>query len=206
MVIMAHFIDDDWNLHKRVFNFCQVAHPDTIGKAIEKCLEGWGIDRLFIVTVDNASSNDVAIVYLVKKFKGRNGLVLDGTENLVSSSVTVELEFNLNLGCSFGFTKDQLVPMGSQIARVREHASSGVEVEVRAKASWRMTRRKMPPHRGAHRGGGRGGREAGRIQPEEQPIVQAANPTAPVTQADLAVMEQRHQDMLRAALALFHAA
>ncbi|KAA0034838.1 putative transposase [Cucumis melo var. makuwa] len=33
--------------------------------------------KLFTVTVDNASSNDVAIAYLVKKFKGRNGLVLD---------------------------------------------------------------------------------------------------------------------------------
>ncbi|KAA0046445.1 zinc finger BED domain-containing protein RICESLEEPER 2-like [Cucumis melo var. makuwa] len=29
--------------------------------------------KLFTVTVDNASSNDVAIAYLVKKFKGRNG-------------------------------------------------------------------------------------------------------------------------------------
>ncbi|KAA0062344.1 zinc finger BED domain-containing protein RICESLEEPER 2-like isoform X3 [Cucumis melo var. makuwa] len=75
MVITAHFIDDDWNLHKRILNFCQVANHkgDTIGRAIEKCLEGWGIDRLFTVTVDNASSNDVAIAYLVKKFKGRNG-------------------------------------------------------------------------------------------------------------------------------------
>ncbi|KAA0034808.1 putative transposase [Cucumis melo var. makuwa] len=80
MVLTAHFIDDDWNLHKRILNFCQVANHkgDTIGRAIEKCLEGWGIDRLFTVTVDNASSNDVAIAYLVKKFKGRNGLVLDG--------------------------------------------------------------------------------------------------------------------------------
>ncbi|KAA0041565.1 putative transposase [Cucumis melo var. makuwa] len=75
MVITAHFIDDDWNLHKRILNFCQVANHkgDTIGRAIEKCLEGWGIDRLFTITVDNASSNDVAIAYLVKKFKGRNG-------------------------------------------------------------------------------------------------------------------------------------
>ncbi|KAA0048211.1 hypothetical protein E5676_scaffold265G001940 [Cucumis melo var. makuwa] len=30
--------------------------------------------------------------------------------------------------------------MGSQIARVRERASLGAETEVRAKASWRMTR------------------------------------------------------------------
>ncbi|TYK28189.1 putative transposase [Cucumis melo var. makuwa] len=48
------------------------------GRAIEKCLEGWGIDRLFTITVDNASSNDATIAYLVKKFKGRNELVLDG--------------------------------------------------------------------------------------------------------------------------------
>ncbi|KAA0066648.1 gag-protease polyprotein [Cucumis melo var. makuwa] len=38
----------------------------------------------------------------------------------------------------------------------------------------------MPPRRGARRGGGRGSRGAGRTQPEEEPAVQAANPTAPV--------------------------
>ncbi|KAA0040350.1 zinc finger BED domain-containing protein RICESLEEPER 4-like [Cucumis melo var. makuwa] len=39
----------------RILNFCQVANHkgDTIGRAIEKCLEGWGIDRLFTVTIDN---------------------------------------------------------------------------------------------------------------------------------------------------------
>ncbi|KAA0057694.1 histone H2B.3-like [Cucumis melo var. makuwa] len=59
----------------------------------------------------------------------------------------------------------------------------------------------MPPHRG-----GKGGKGAGRTQPEEQPAIQAANPTAAVTQADLAAMEKRNQDMLRDALAPFHAA
>ncbi|TYK00165.1 histone H2B.3-like [Cucumis melo var. makuwa] len=63
----------------------------------------------------------------------------------------------------------------------------------------------MPPRRGARRGG-REGRGAGRTQPEEQPAVQTANPTTLVTQADLAVMEQRYQDMLHATLAPFHAA
>ncbi|KAA0040303.1 uncharacterized protein E6C27_scaffold460G00030 [Cucumis melo var. makuwa] len=64
----------------------------------------------------------------------------------------------------------------------------------------------MPPRRGVRQGGGRRGREAGRTQPKEQPVVQAANPTAFVTQADLAVMEKRYQDMLRDALAPFHVA
>ncbi|KAA0042900.1 hypothetical protein E5676_scaffold108G001220 [Cucumis melo var. makuwa] len=44
------------------------------------------------------------------------------------------------LRCSIGFTRDQLVPTGSQIARVWERASSGAEAELKAKARWRMTR------------------------------------------------------------------
>ncbi|KAA0035249.1 hypothetical protein E5676_scaffold173G00350 [Cucumis melo var. makuwa] len=44
------------------------------------------------------------------------------------------------LRCSFAFTKDQLVPTRSQIARVRKRASLRAEAEVRAKVSWRMTR------------------------------------------------------------------
>ncbi|KAA0040311.1 hypothetical protein E5676_scaffold142G004600 [Cucumis melo var. makuwa] len=61
--------------------------------------------------------------------------------------------YMLRIGVSFGYTTDQFVlgvffgspktryvPTGSQIARVRERASSGAEVEVRARASWRLTR------------------------------------------------------------------
>ncbi|KAA0025865.1 histone H2B.3-like [Cucumis melo var. makuwa] len=51
-----------------------------------------------------------------------------------------------------------------------------------------------------------GGRGAGRGQSEEQPAVSAVDRNAPVTQADLAAMEQRYQDMLQAALAPFLAA
>ncbi|TYK09787.1 gag-protease polyprotein [Cucumis melo var. makuwa] len=50
------------------------------------------------------------------------------------------------------------------------------------------------------RRGGREGRGARRTQPEEQPAVQAVNPTAPVTQADFAAMEKRYREMLRDAL------
>ncbi|KAG8484996.1 hypothetical protein CXB51_021203 [Gossypium anomalum] len=41
-------------------------------------LDERGIDKLFTVTVDNASSNDVAIGYLRKKFNPRGGLVQNG--------------------------------------------------------------------------------------------------------------------------------
>ncbi|TYK09566.1 ty3-gypsy retrotransposon protein [Cucumis melo var. makuwa] len=107
-------------------------------------------------------------------------------------------------------TEDQIfVPTGAHVARVWERARDWVEADVEAKASWRAIRSnrgRMPPRRGARRGGGRGGRGAGRGQPEEQSAVPAVDPNAPVTQADLAAMEQRYQNMLQAALAPFLAA
>ena len=41
MVLTAHFIDQDWKLHKRILNFCPItSHKGAIiGKKIEKCLE-----------------------------------------------------------------------------------------------------------------------------------------------------------------------
>ena len=69
MCLTAHFIDNDWKLQKRVLNFCPVySHKgDDIGKAVEKCLLEWGLDKIFCITVDNASANDTAIVYLKKR-------------------------------------------------------------------------------------------------------------------------------------------
>ncbi|KAH9781378.1 BED-type domain-containing protein [Citrus sinensis] len=55
MVITAHFIDDEWQLHKRILNFCQIDDHkgDTIGKLIESCLLKWGIDKVFTITMNN---------------------------------------------------------------------------------------------------------------------------------------------------------
>lgn len=69
MVINSHWIDDNWKLQKKILNFFQV--PDykgeTIAKGIEAFLLDWGIEKPFIVTLDNASVNDAAIRHL----KGR---------------------------------------------------------------------------------------------------------------------------------------
>ncbi|XP_043806223.1 zinc finger BED domain-containing protein RICESLEEPER 3-like [Manihot esculenta] len=40
---------------------------EAVGRAIETCLQEWGLDKVFTITVDNASSNDEAISYLKKK-------------------------------------------------------------------------------------------------------------------------------------------
>lgn len=69
MCITAHFIDNYWNLHKKILSFVPVtSHKgEYISKALEACLLEWGLKSVFTVTVDNASSNDTALVFLKKK-------------------------------------------------------------------------------------------------------------------------------------------
>ncbi|TXG57149.1 hypothetical protein EZV62_018462 [Acer yangbiense] len=82
MVITAHFIDSGWELHKRILNFCVVPNHkgETIGKIIEACLLDWGIERVFTITVDNASANDVAVKYVKRKLSNwvTDGIILEG--------------------------------------------------------------------------------------------------------------------------------
>ncbi|XP_031108405.1 zinc finger BED domain-containing protein RICESLEEPER 2-like [Ipomoea triloba] len=80
MCLTLHYIDNEWKLHKRILNFCPISSHkgEDIGKAIEKCLRDWGLDNVFTITVDNASSNDVATGYLRKKFNNLGSSILDG--------------------------------------------------------------------------------------------------------------------------------
>ncbi|KAL1341917.1 hypothetical protein AAHE18_09G121600 [Arachis hypogaea] len=80
MSLTAHFVDEEWMLQKRIINFCQIENHkgDTVGREIEKCLREWGIEKVFTITVDNATSNDGAITYLQRKLGARGGLVCGG--------------------------------------------------------------------------------------------------------------------------------
>ncbi|GJS05234.1 zinc finger BED domain-containing protein RICESLEEPER 2-like protein [Tanacetum coccineum] len=77
MCLTAHWIDEKWNLKKKILNFCQIANHKgvTIGKLVYRCLQDWGIDRVFTITVDNASSNDGAIKFLKTLLKGPNSVL-----------------------------------------------------------------------------------------------------------------------------------
>lgn len=61
-----------------ILTFCPInSHKGTeIGKSIEKCLLEWGIDDIFTITVDNASSNDMAVQYLRGKLQNWGKAVL----------------------------------------------------------------------------------------------------------------------------------
>ncbi|XP_050374634.1 zinc finger BED domain-containing protein RICESLEEPER 2-like [Argentina anserina] len=68
IVITAHFIDDNWLLHKKINNFSAIHNHkgETIAVVLESCLQEWGIDKLLTITVDNASANDVEIRDLIR--------------------------------------------------------------------------------------------------------------------------------------------
>lgn len=80
LTITAHFIDNEWKYQKRIISFSVVPNHkgETIGRHVEEVLREWGLRKVSTITVDNASSNDVALTYLKKRVKNMNGLVLDG--------------------------------------------------------------------------------------------------------------------------------
>jgi hypothetical protein len=68
MCVTAHFVDESWVLQKRIIGFFMVKghRADDIGKDMEKCLAEWGLDKVFTITVDNASANNGAVSYMAK--------------------------------------------------------------------------------------------------------------------------------------------
>lgn len=82
MVITAHFIDMDWQLHRRIISFSPI--PDhkgeTIANQFKRSLDDWGIEKVFSITLDNASSNDKAISILKDRLlqKNNDALMMNG--------------------------------------------------------------------------------------------------------------------------------
>ncbi|KAL5743189.1 hypothetical protein ACOSP7_029921 [Xanthoceras sorbifolium] len=64
MIVTAHFIDSDWQLQKRILSFTQ------------NILLEWGIERVFTITMDNATTNTTDVQYLIRKL---NSWHVDGT-------------------------------------------------------------------------------------------------------------------------------
>ncbi|KAL0000367.1 hypothetical protein SO802_014148 [Lithocarpus litseifolius] len=80
--ITAHFIDRNWVLQKRVLNFCFMPPPRNGVSLYEKMynlLCEWEIEnKVFSVTLDNASSNDVFVDILRTQLSIRKALVCNG--------------------------------------------------------------------------------------------------------------------------------
>ncbi|KAK9902314.1 hypothetical protein M0R45_001735 [Rubus argutus] len=80
LVLTAHFMDSNWTLHKRIINFCTItSHKgDAIGRVVDQCLRSWEITKVFTITMDNASANDVAVTYMKRRLNTCKTLMFGG--------------------------------------------------------------------------------------------------------------------------------
>ncbi|KAF7801755.1 zinc finger BED domain-containing protein RICESLEEPER 2-like [Senna tora] len=104
--------NDSWTLNKKILGFFLIADHkgETIGKALEKCLKDWGIAKICTITVNNASSNNVAISYLVRRLSDWNCItILNGDFMHLRCCAHI-----LNL-----IVNDGLKEIDSSIARIR---------------------------------------------------------------------------------------
>lgn len=82
MVLTGHFIDSNWKLQKRVLNFVHLPPPHRgveIADCIYKCTKEWGIEnKVYTLSVDNASNNDSAIRTLKDSYSRHKKLLCGG--------------------------------------------------------------------------------------------------------------------------------
>ena len=63
MVITLHFVDASWQLKKLIIGFKHITDHkgQTILTVLLDCLAEWGIEKIFCITVDNATANTSAL-------------------------------------------------------------------------------------------------------------------------------------------------
>ncbi|XP_057811535.1 zinc finger BED domain-containing protein RICESLEEPER 2-like [Salvia miltiorrhiza] len=114
MVVTGHYVDSNWNLQKRTLNFCDIPPPHTgvvISDVLQRCFREWGIEeKVWTITLDNASNNDVAVRILKENLLFRHTLPLGGQIFHVRCCAHI-----LNL-----LVKDGLSSIQDVISKVRE--------------------------------------------------------------------------------------
>ncbi|XP_077226251.1 zinc finger BED domain-containing protein RICESLEEPER 2-like [Tasmannia lanceolata] len=82
LCLTCHFIDNDWKFQKKILNFINVETPHTgeeISKSITARLYDWNIDnKVFSITLDNCTTNDVVIREMLKVFHSKKSLISNG--------------------------------------------------------------------------------------------------------------------------------
>lgn len=82
MCATCHFIDTDWKVRKRIIKFFGVKTPHTgvqMFNAMLSCIQDWNIaDKIFSVTLDNASANDSMAKLLKCNLKAKKTILVGG--------------------------------------------------------------------------------------------------------------------------------
>ncbi|XP_049378281.1 zinc finger BED domain-containing protein RICESLEEPER 2-like [Solanum stenotomum] len=112
LCLTAHFIDRNWTLHKRIRKFCPISSHkgDEMAASITNCLLDWGLDNVFTITVDNASSNSVTVKEISKQLTNWGTNIMEGQHLHVRCMAHI-----LNL-----IVQDGLKEVGQSVKRVRQ--------------------------------------------------------------------------------------
>lgn len=82
MCVTGHYVDANWDLQKLLLNFIPLPPPHTgldIIDKLMKCTKEWGIEqKVYTISVHNASNNDVAINVAIDTFSRNDLLPLGG--------------------------------------------------------------------------------------------------------------------------------
>ena len=82
MCITVHWIDDNWQMQKRIIKFIHVKGNHTGSNLATEFIKGvmsWNIEKkLFALTLDNASSNDKCVREVVIELHKRSPMICDG--------------------------------------------------------------------------------------------------------------------------------
>ncbi|KAF8106638.1 hypothetical protein N665_0136s0010 [Sinapis alba] len=144
MVVTAHYIDECWRLKKLIIGFKHVSDHkgQTISRVLLDVLADWGIEKLFCVTVDNATANSSALRRFHSQFSllSDDSLVLDGEFLHMRCSAHI-----INLIVKDGFTDvDQSVDaVRNAVVYVRGSGNRLISFEQKVE-SGRMTRGSLP--------------------------------------------------------------
>ncbi|GKV43339.1 hypothetical protein SLEP1_g50642 [Rubroshorea leprosula] len=89
MSLTTHFIDAKWKLHKKILCFCLVnSHKgDELGDLLIRCLIDWGLEKIYALTVDNASAND-GLVRVLKDVVNKWGTTILGGKDIYMRCAT----------------------------------------------------------------------------------------------------------------------
>ncbi|PKA61305.1 Putative AC transposase [Apostasia shenzhenica] len=82
LCLTAHYIDKDWNLQKKILNFCFMPPPyddECLAEKIYTLLIDWGLDKkVSTITLNGAFANGVSVELLKSQMNPSKGLLYDG--------------------------------------------------------------------------------------------------------------------------------
>lgn len=82
LCVTGHFIDEDWNIQKRIINFMYLGgrhNGENLSVAYMQNMGSWNIDhKLFALTLDNAASNNVCVDTVTSTLRENDSLLCGG--------------------------------------------------------------------------------------------------------------------------------